>query len=101
MLERYLVSIMRRFAPLPLGALLIFALLVLPLARRLARRVEQAQVERSRLQQHALSASDLERRRIARDLHDGVMQELSRACCPLSAANFIVPPENDDALRMM
>src|SRR3954454_22189375 len=101
MLERNTTAIMRRIAPLPLGALLIFALLVFPLARRLARRVEQAQAERSRLQQHALSASDLERRRIARDLHDGVMQELSGAGYALSAAMTAVPPENDDALRMM
>jgi len=101
MLDRNTAAIMRRIAPLPLGALLIFALLVFPLARKLARRVEQAQVERSRLQQHALSASDLERRRIARDLHDGVMQELSGAGYALSAAMTAVPPENDDALRMM
>ncbi|MFL6132773.1 MAG: sensor histidine kinase, partial [Nocardioidaceae bacterium] len=101
MLDRNTAAIMRRIAPLPLAALLIFALLVFPLARRLARRVEQAQAERSRLQQHALSASDLERRRIARDLHDGVMQELSGAGYALSAAMTAVPPENDDALRMM
>jgi signal transduction histidine kinase len=101
MLQRNTAAIMRRIAPLPLGALLIFALLVFPLARRLARRVEQAQAERSRLLQHALSASDLERRRIARDLHDGVMQELSGAGYALSAALAALPPEGAQSRRMM
>ena len=101
MLQRNTTAIMWRIAPLALGALLIFALLVFPLARRLARRVEQAQEERSRLLQHALSASDLERRRIARDLHDGVMQELSGAGYALSAALAALPPEGAESRRMM
>jgi signal transduction histidine kinase len=101
MLDRNTAAIMRRTAPLPVGALLIFALLMFPLARTLVRRVEQAQAERSQLLQHSLSASDLERRRIARDLHDGVMQELSGAGYALSAAMAALPAESDDSRRMM
>ena len=101
MLDNNTTSIMRRTAPLPVGALLIFALLVYPLARALVRRVEQAQTERSQLLQHSLSASDLERRRIARDLHDGVMQELSGAGYALSAALAALPPQSEDSRRMM
>jgi signal transduction histidine kinase len=101
MLAKNTTAVMKRIAPLPLGALLIFALLVYPLARTLARRVEEAQAERSQLLQHSLSASDLERRRIARDLHDGVMQELSGAGYALSAAMAALPPEGDQSRRMM
>jgi signal transduction histidine kinase len=41
----------------------------------------------------ALDASDLERRRIARDLHDGVVQELAGASFALSAAADAVRAE--------
>jgi signal transduction histidine kinase len=101
MLDRNTTAIMKRIAPLALGALLLFAALVYPLARSLALRVQQAQAERSQLLQHALSASDLERRRIARDLHDGVMQELSGAGYALSAASAALPPDADYSARMM
>jgi signal transduction histidine kinase len=94
-------TIMLSIAPLAVGALLLFALLVFPLARSLARRVNQAQEERSQMMRHALSASDLERRRIARDLHDGVMQELSGAGYALSAASAGLPPEAEDSRRLM
>lgn len=70
-------EIARSFVPLMLGTLLVFLLVVLPLAYSLARRVERAQAERTVLVQRALEAADLERRRIAHDLHDGVIQDLS------------------------
>jgi signal transduction histidine kinase len=65
------------FVPLFLGSLALFLLVMLPLAVSLARRVERAQLDRSRMMRHALLASDLERRRIAEDLHDGVIQDLA------------------------
>jgi signal transduction histidine kinase len=60
-----------------LGGLVLFQAAVLPLAVRLARRVEQSQAERTRMVRHALEASELERRRIAGQLHDGVIQDLA------------------------
>ncbi len=57
-------------------ALLALQLLQLPLAWRLVRRVQLGQKEREALQRRALEASDHERRRIARDLHDGLVQSL-------------------------
>jgi len=63
--------------PLSLGAVLVLLASLLPLAVSLARRVERHQAERSKLMRHALLASDLERRRIAQDLHDGVIQDLA------------------------
>lgn len=57
-------------------ALLALQVLQLPLAWRLVRRVQIGQKEREALQRRAIEASDHERRRIARDLHDGLVQSL-------------------------
>jgi two-component system NarL family sensor kinase len=64
------------FAPAILGALLFLQLINLPLARSLAGRLRRGQRERETLLQEALDASQSERRRIAGDLHDGVVQDL-------------------------
>ena len=69
--------IWRSFAPAFLGALLVQQLLQVPLSLSLARRLRQGQEQRERLLMRALHASDIERRRIARDLHDGAVQTLS------------------------
>ena len=65
------------FLPIIFAALLLFQIAVLPLAVSLARRVERGLTERSTWMRHALLASDLERRRMAQDLHDGVIQDLA------------------------
>ena len=65
------------FLPLTIGALLLLLGATVPLGLSLARRVERGQLERSKMMRHALDASDLERRRIAQDLHDGVIQDLA------------------------
>ena len=70
-------AIFRGFLPIIFAALLLFQIAVLPLALSLARRVERGLAERSSWMRHALLASDLERRRIAQDLHDGVIQDLA------------------------
>ena len=64
------------FAPALLGGLLLLLLVTLPLARSLVRRLRRGQREREALLQDALDASQSERRRIAADLHDGVVQDL-------------------------
>jgi signal transduction histidine kinase len=64
-------------APLPLGALALFLLLTLPLAVSLARRVDNGQMQMRRLLVTAVASSDHERRRIAQDLHDGVLQDIA------------------------
>lgn len=56
------------------GALLA---VLLPVAAWLARQVDRAQAEQQRLLRHAVEASELERRRLAQDLHDGVIQDLA------------------------
>ncbi len=76
---------------LPFAALLLVCLLLLwltqvPLAWRLGRRLETSQHERERLLQRSLEASADERRRIAGDLHDGVVQDLAGISYSLAAA---------------
>jgi signal transduction histidine kinase len=70
-------AMVQRIEPLVLGSLILFQLALFPLALSLARRVDHGSAERTRMLGHALSASELERRRIAQDLHDGVIQDLS------------------------
>jgi two-component system NarL family sensor kinase len=74
------------FLPALLGALLVLGLLQLPLAWSMARRLRAGQEERETLLRRTLEASDSERRRIARVLHDGVVQELAGVSYSLSAA---------------
>jgi signal transduction histidine kinase len=72
---------------LPLvGALFLLWLATLPLAWRLARRLQQRQLEREALLQRAIDAQDSERRRIAGALHDDVVQDLAGLGFSLSAA---------------
>jgi signal transduction histidine kinase len=70
-------AIFRGFLPTIFASLLLFQIAVLPLALSLARRVERGLTERSSWMRHALLASDLERQRMAQDLHDGVIQDLA------------------------
>ena len=68
--------ILRAFAPVAIGALLTLGLAGALVSWRLARRLERAQGEREQLLEQALWASEHERRTIAADLHDGVVQDL-------------------------
>jgi signal transduction histidine kinase len=52
----------------------------------MARRIQQGQQERELLLRQAIESSDAERRRIAADLHDGVVQGLAGASYSLAAA---------------
>jgi len=85
------------FIPALLGALVVLQLIQLPLARSLARRVEQAHRDRMELLQRAVDASDLERRRIAADLHDGTVQDLVAASYALTSARERLGPDGNGA----
>jgi two-component system, NarL family, sensor kinase len=73
------------FAPAILAALLVLQLVNLWFARGLARRLQQGQRDREALLRRALDASNAERRLIAADLHDGVVQDLVGVSYALAA----------------
>jgi two-component system NarL family sensor kinase len=74
------------FLPALIVALLVLEVVQLPLARRMANRIRAGQRERERLLQRAIDASETERRRIAGELHDGVVQNLAGVSYSLAAA---------------
>jgi signal transduction histidine kinase len=87
------------FAGLLLLSLLLLWLVQVPLALRLARRLRRSQLDRERLLLRAMEASADERRRIAADLHDGVVQDLAGISYSLSAAAERVDPTASAELR--
>src|SRR5207302_2440880 len=96
-------AIMDRLAPVTLGSLTLFAVAVFPLAISLGRRVDRTQSERNTMLRHAISAADLERRRIAQDLHDGVVQDLAGVAFALPSirAQLAPGPDADGARRVV
>jgi two-component system, NarL family, sensor kinase len=76
----------RSFLPLLLGGLALLILAQIPLARTMSRRLKKLQTEREHLLQRVITSSDLERRRIAAEVHDGAVQELIGITFSLSAA---------------
>ncbi|HMM96888.1 ATP-binding protein [Phycicoccus sp.] len=88
-------GILGQLLPVTLGVLLLYMLVMVPLAVGLARRVERGEQHRARLLRHSLRATDRERLRIARDLHDGVVQDLAglRYAMPVVAAHLPDTPE--------
>lgn len=88
-----------RFAPVTLGSLVLLELLQVPLATSLARRLRRTQDQREQLLRSAIEATDAERRRIASDLHDGVVQDLAGVAFSLSAAARANHPPSRDEIR--
>jgi two-component system NarL family sensor kinase len=80
-------EILSQFRPITIAGLLVFLLLTTPLVWVLARRLDHTAADRERLLLAAVEASDIERRRIARDLHDGVVQELAGISFAVSATS--------------
>lgn len=69
-----------------IATMVLLELAQIPLAVSLARKLRRGQQEREALLQRAIEASEVERRRIARDLHDGPVQDLAGVSYTLSAA---------------
>lgn len=84
------------FLPAVLIPLLLLQLIQIPLAVRLARKVQHAQDEREELLHGIISASDNERKAIARDLHDGAVQDLSGTTYALSVVTERASRNGDD-----
>jgi signal transduction histidine kinase len=81
-------AIFAELLPLGVGTLLLFQLAVLPLAYTLARRVDRGRRQRMELLDRSIASWHHERRRLAQDLHDGVIQHLS-------GASYTLPPVLD------
>ena len=79
-----------QFLPITVGALVLLQLVQFPLAVRLARQTARARRERELMLHRSLAASDAERRRIAADLHDGVVQDLAATSMVLAGAGAAV-----------
>ncbi len=71
--------------PALIGGLAILFMVQVPLAWSLARRVERSRAEEQRLLRSSLDAGETERRHIAADLHDGVVQSLVGTSLSLTA----------------
>jgi signal transduction histidine kinase len=84
----------RTFLPVALALLAALALAQLPLAWFLARRVRADEQERERLTRAGEDALESERRRIAAELHDGVVQDLAGVAYELQAAADQLPSGN-------
>jgi two-component system NarL family sensor kinase len=80
----------RGFAGITLSSIVAVVVLVIPLMWTLVARARRAHQQRETMLQRAMDASLDERRRIAADLHDGVVQELV-------AASFAVAGSAQDA----
>jgi signal transduction histidine kinase len=90
----------KAFLPVLAVALVALAVVQIPLALRLARQVRASQREREHLLQRAIESSELERRRIAADLHDGPIQQLAGLSMSLAAAADSVAPTDAAAVSL-
>lgn len=75
------------FRWITLGPLVLLVLISTAMVALLTNQVRRGGRDRERLLQAAIDASDAERRRIARDLHDGVVQDLAGSAFAISGAS--------------
>lgn len=86
-------TVLRDMAPAILLSLAALQLTQLLPAVALARRIQAHQASRRRLLQRSIEASDVERRRIARDLHDEVIQDLAGLSYAMESEKMRAEPE--------
>jgi signal transduction histidine kinase len=92
-----------RLVVFSLGVLLVLALGQLPVSIWLVRRTGRARQDRDRMRGAALVSSERERRMLARNLHDGVVQELAGAAYVLESKvpTGPLPPETVRAMGVV
>ena len=94
--------ILQAFTPVLLVALLALALAQAPLGWWLTRSQRAQWREREELAQAAHDATDEERRRIAHDLHDGVVQDLAGSAYELrGTADRLATTDEADVYRVL
>jgi two-component system, NarL family, sensor kinase len=90
-----------RFAPAALGALALLQVIQVPLAWRLASRLRRSQQAEEALLQAAVDASDAERRRIASEVHDHTVQDLTALAFEIDAAQMRGAPRNAEDAELL
>jgi signal transduction histidine kinase len=80
-------------------SLLLLVVAQLPISIGLIRRAGRADAERRRLLGNAVTASERERQSIARDLHDGVVQDLAGVSYAMGALRTVMPPDTTPKTR--
>lgn len=83
--------------PIMLGGLLLLAAILILLAMALFKRLHALTEQRHHAMVYAETARDDERRALARQLHDGVIQDIAGAAMVLKAAAGTAPGGNIDA----
>jgi two-component system NarL family sensor kinase len=91
-------EIFKTFTPVTLGTALLLSLAQWPLIRWTTGQLEIVRRERELLLERSLAAADEERRRIAANLHDGVVQDLTGASLVVAAAAAGARRSGADAL---
>jgi len=94
-------AVLAPFQRITIGGLLAMLVVATPIIWVLTRRLTRNARERERLLRASMTASEAERRRIARDLHDGVVQDLAGTAFSLTAVSRDdqVPSEVRDDLQ--
>ena len=92
-------ALLAQMAPVGLAGLIVLNLAQLPSALDLARRVQYGRRSRERLLVHAVAAADHERRRLAQELHDDVIQDLAGVGYALSSLSVHLGGTNGPAVE--
>lgn len=87
-------DLLLQIAPVALASLIILSLAQLPSALVLAQRVQRNRQSRQRLLVQAVASADHERRRLAQELHDDVIQDLAGVGYALSSLSGHLDAEN-------
>lgn len=96
-ITQYQQSVWSSFLPVLIAGLALLFVVQIPLSVGLARRLRSSLTQREALLERAINASEQERRRIARDLHDGVVQKLAGVTYSLNALSRRLRPERPSA----
>jgi two-component system NarL family sensor kinase len=96
-ITQYQQSVWSSFLPVLIAGLALLFVVQIPLSVGLARRLRSSLTQREALLERAINASEQERRRIARDLHDGVVQKLAGVTYSLNALSRRMRPERPTA----
>lgn len=92
-------AVNREVLPLALTLLLALQLVQLPVTLSLTRTVRRTELARRRAVGRVNQALDAERRRLARFLHDEVVQDLAGVAYALAAVPSVLPAQTPDGVR--